>query len=329
MAVKRLYQPQGNIPQDQRTNTMAAESSYPIVIEGLTKTFNGFTAVNSLSLKVKRNSFVGFLGPNGAGKTTTIKILTNLLDATAGSAFLNGIDITKDPKEALSCVGAVVETPEFYPYLTPNESMEYLGRLRGMSIPEIRTRTNELMELVKMEEWADKRIGSFSKGMKQRCAIAQALLHEPSIIVLDEPTSGLDPRGRVEVKREDYTIFMSSHLLNEVQETCDEVALINQGTLLAHDTVEALTAKADVRKIEVRTLRPIEEASIKTISHLQGVEVVAPVNRNTMLIDLKGGDEQQARLLHNLDELGLDPLSFNQTGNQLEDLYLSMIKESR
>jgi len=315
---------------------MTAESSYPIVIEGLTKTFNGFTAVNSLSLKVKRNSFVGFLGPNGAGKTTTIKILTNLLDATAGSAFLNGIDITKDPKGALSCVGAVVETPEFYPYLTPNESMEYLGRLRGMSIPEIRTRTKELMELVKMEEWVDKRIGSFSKGMKQRCAIAQALLHEPSIIVLDEPTSGLDPRGRVEVKellqelkREDYTIFMSSHLLNEVQETCDEVALINQGTLLAHDTVEALAAKADVRKIEVRTLRPIEETSIRTISHLQGVEVVAPVNRNTVLIDLKGDDELQARLLHNLDELGLDLLSFNQTGNQLEMLYLSMIKESR
>jgi energy-coupling factor transporter ATP-binding protein EcfA2 len=143
------------------------------------------------------------------------------------------VDVTKDPKAALAGVGAVVETPEFYPYLTPKETLAYLGELRGMSKEDIDRRSKEVLETVKMTEWADKRIGKFSKGMKQRIAIAQAILHEPPVIILDEPTSGLDPRGMVEVreilmelKKADYTVFMSSHLLNEVQEVCTDVALI-------------------------------------------------------------------------------------------------------
>ncbi len=162
----------------------------PIVIQKLTKDFNGFKAVDNLDLVVKKSTFMGFLGPNGAGKTTTIKILTDLLSATSGSAELNGFDVTKEPKTALAQIGAVVETPEFYPYLTPNETLAYLGELRGMSKEDIQRRSKEVLETVKMTEWADKRIGKFSKGMKQRVAIAQAILHEPCIIILDEPTSG-------------------------------------------------------------------------------------------------------------------------------------------
>ena len=172
----------------------------PIIIQKLTKDFNGFKAVDDLDLVVKKGSFMGFLGPNGAGKTTTIKILTNLLSASSGSAELNGVDVTKDPKEALANVGAVVETPEFYPYLTPTETLAYMGELRGMTEGDIKTRTREVLEMVKMTEWADKRIGKFSKGMKQRVAIAQAILHEPRLVILDEPTSGLDLRGMFEVR---------------------------------------------------------------------------------------------------------------------------------
>ncbi len=177
----------------------------PISIQNLTKEFNGFRAVDNLTLTVKKGSFVGFLGPNGAGKTTTIKILTNLLGTTSGSAFLNGVDVTKDPKDALASVGAVVETPEFYPYLTPRETLAYLGELRGMRKEEIKTRTDEVLKTVKMEDWADKRIGKFSKGMKQRIAIGQAILHKPELIILDEPTSGLDPRGMIEVHERSFS----------------------------------------------------------------------------------------------------------------------------
>ncbi len=153
----------------------------PIVIQDLTRDFSGFMALDHLNLTIKKGSFVGFLGPNGAGKTTTIKILTNLLTATSGSADLNGIDVTKHPKEALAQIGAVVETPEFYPFLTPTETLSYLGELRGMSKEDIKDRSKEVLETVKMTEWADKRIGKFSKGMKQRIAIAQAIIHEPEI----------------------------------------------------------------------------------------------------------------------------------------------------
>jgi len=234
----------------------------PIVLENLTKEYgNGakLKAVDSLNLTVKKNSFVGFLGPNGAGKTTTIKMLTSLLRVTSGKAYLNGIDVVGDPKNALADVGAVVETPEFYPYLSPNETLEYLGKLRGMGEKDIKRRTKEVLATVKMGKWADARIGSFSKGMKQRVAVAQALLHEPSTIILDEPTSGLDPRGMVEVrevlkelKKLNYTIFMSSHLLNEVQEICSEVAIIDQGRLLAYDSVEALVSQIESRRLDVR-----------------------------------------------------------------------------
>jgi ABC-2 type transport system ATP-binding protein len=263
----------------------------PIVIENLTKDFSGFKAIDDLSLVVKKGSFVGFLGPNGAGKTTTIKILTHLLSATSGSATLNGIDVIKDPKKALAQIGAVVETPEFYPYLTPNETLSYLGELRGMTAEDLKLRTKEVLETVKMTEWADKRIGKFSKGMKQRIAIAQAILHEPPIVILDEPTSGLDPRGMfevreilVELKKQEYTVLMSSHLLNEVQDVCDEVALINRGKLLRNGPVSELVAANDSRRIEVKVKQRVTMELLDQISKLEGITELEPAGENIVVL---------------------------------------------
>ncbi|MGE4577414.1 MAG: ABC transporter ATP-binding protein, partial [Candidatus Methanomethylophilaceae archaeon] len=161
----------------------------------MVKRYGEFTAVDNLSLNIKKNSFTGLLGPNGAGKSTTLKMLTHLINTTSGEAYINGIDVTRDPKAALIGVGTVVETPEFYTYLTPKETFELLGQLIGMSSEKISAETSSILEMVKMTEWADKKIGTFSKGMRQRIALGQAFLDEPSIIILDEPTSGLDPRG--------------------------------------------------------------------------------------------------------------------------------------
>ena len=308
----------------------------PIVIENLTKNFNGFKAVDSLNLKVERKSFVGFLGPNGAGKTTTIKILTHLLSASGGQAYLNGVDVTKDPKNALAGVGAVVETPEFYPYLTPIETLQYLGSLRGMSNEYIQRRTKEVLETVKMTEWSKTRIGKFSKGMKQRLAIAQAMIHEPHVLILDEPTSGLDPRGMVEVRnilkdlrKGDYTIFMSSHLLTEVQEICESVALIDRGKLLAHGSVATLVEGAGSKDIEVRLLQPVDSYAIDRISNFEGVERIVTGDPRHFTITFKGGEEDQARLLSEMQMLGLKIVSFNETAAALESLYMSLIKDSR
>jgi len=308
----------------------------PIVINKLTKDFGGFKAVDDLSLTVPRRSFMGFLGPNGAGKTTSIKILTNMLSATSGEAYLNGVDVTKDPKAALANVGAVVETPEFYPYLTPRETLSYLGELRGMSKGDIERRSKEVLETVKMTEWADKRIGKFSKGMKQRIAIAQAILHEPSVIILDEPTSGLDPRGMVEVreileelKKADYTVFMSSHLLNEVQEVCTDVALINRGKLLRSGSVAELVGQATVRRIEVRTLEQVTGELLNKVSKVEGVTELRAAGENQFMFSLNGGNQEQSRALTDLQSLGLNVVSYKESGLALETLYMSLIKESR
>lgn len=308
----------------------------PIVVDQLTKDFGGFKAVDNLSLRVPRKSFMGFLGPNGAGKTTTIKILTNLLNATSGEALLNGVDVTKSPKEALADVGAVVETPEFYPYLTPTETLSYLGELRGMSKADIVSRSKEVLETVKMTEWADKRIGKFSKGMKQRIAIAQAILHEPTVIILDEPTSGLDPRGMVEVrdilndlKRSDYTVFMSSHLLNEVQEVCTDVALINQGKLLRSGSVADLVGSSTVRRIEVRAADQVTGEMLNKVSKLEGISDIRASGNGQFAFSLSGGDQAQSRVLTELQSLGLGIISYKESGMALESLYMSLIKESR
>ena len=308
----------------------------PIVITDLVKDFGGFKAVDGLTLTVRTGTFVGFLGPNGAGKTTTIKILTNMLRATSGSAYLNGVDITKDPKAAMAGLGAVVETPEFYPYLTPNETLAYLGELRGMSAEDVRSRSAEVLETVKMTEWADQRIGKFSKGMKQRVAIAQAILHRPSVVILDEPTSGLDPRGMVEVrevlmdlKKERYTIFMSSHLLNEVQEICDEVALIDRGKLLRSGPVDTLLGSVNVHRMEVRSLQQIDGTWLNKISQVEGVEGLRASGAAGFAFTLTGGEKEQSSMLRSLQGIGLDVVSFKESGVALENLYLSMIKESR
>ena len=308
----------------------------PIRIVDLTKDFNGFRAVDNLNLVVERKSFTGFLGPNGAGKTTTIKILTNLLTPTSGAAYLNGIDVTQSPKTALNNVGTVVETPEFYPYLTPNETLAYMGELHGMVREDIRRRTREVLETVKMTEWADKRIGKFSKGMKQRIAIAQAILHEPSVVILDEPTSGLDPRGMFEVREilgnlrnEDYTVLMSSHLLNEVQQVCTDVALIDRGQLLRSGTVDELTASTDLRRLEIRTLHGTTEALLAKVSQLEGVSGIEPLGPRDFGLSLTGGDEAQTALLARLQDLGLNVVSLKESGVALENLYMSLISESR
>jgi ABC-2 type transport system ATP-binding protein len=307
-----------------------------IEINKLTKNYGPIKAVDNLTLSVDEGLTVGFLGPNGAGKTTTIKILTNLITATSGGALLQGVDVLKNPKKALRNVGAVVETPEFYPYLTPTETLSYLGRIRGMHTKEIAERTNAVIRQVKLEQWTSTRIGKFSKGMKQRLAIAQALLHEPDILILDEPTSGLDPRGMVEVreiirelKKEKYTIFMSSHLLNEVQEVCDKAALIDRGKLVVYDSLDRLEATIKVVKLEVTALGEVSDQVLAKVRTFANVREVARATQNTFVVALEGGANERAELLTQVQAAGLRVTGFSNVGVPLEAMYMDLVKESR
>jgi ABC-2 type transport system ATP-binding protein len=223
--------------------------SESIVIENLSKYYNKFLAVDNLSLKIGENENVGLLGPNGAGKSTTLKILCGLIRASSGAAYIDGINVAEKPAQALSRIGAIVETPEFYTYLTPEETLSYLGRLRGMRGGALRRRIKEVIDLVRLEEWGTVRIEKFSRGMKQRLAVAQALLHDPPILILDEPGLGLDPRGVAEFREiiagvgKQKTVLFASHQLVEVAQICNQVAIIDHGRLLAYDNIAQLEEK--------------------------------------------------------------------------------------
>ena len=175
--------------------------------------------------------------------------MCGLIQASSGAVYIDGINVAEKPVQALSRIGLIVETPEFYPFLTPQETLGYLGRLRGMRRGELEGRISEVIRQVKLEEWAAVKIGKFSRGMKQRLALAQALLHDPPILILDEPALGLDPRGVVEFREiiegvgKEKTVFFASHQLVEVAQICNQVAIIDHGHLRAYDNIAQLEGK--------------------------------------------------------------------------------------
>ena len=305
-----------------------------IKLESLTKRYSfKILALKGISMEIEHGACVGFLGPNGAGKSTTIKILTGLIRPTDGKAYLNGKDILLNKKEALSDVGCVVETPDFYTYLTPVDTLTYLGKIRG--VDDLDARIEEILKLVKLEDWADTRVGSFSKGMKQRLGIGQALLHDPRLIILDEPSSGLDPKGMAEVrdlilrlKKEGKTLFISSHMLSEIQQTADKVALINKGEILAYDTVDALGKKYfTVREVTVETTDPVRDAQLHAVESMAMVRAVTAENGTRLLIRFEGEcDECRYDLLRGLFDAGIKVTSFVPKGLALESVYMEMIK---
>ncbi len=312
-------------------------SEYPIELINLRKEYGTFVAVDDLSLKIRKNSFTGLLGPNGAGKSTSLKILTNLTTPTSGSVELNGIDVNKNPWEALLTVGTVVETPEFYLYLTPRETFRYLGQLLGMSSESIKYETDTILEKVKMTQWADKKLGTFSKGMRQRVALGQALLNNPDIIILDEPTSGLDPRGMAEMRdilktlrsgSKELTVLMSSHMLHEVSDLCDHVAMVDHGKLLVHDEIDKILGDSESRTVIVKTVEKADDSMIERISGLTNV-VSASLYDNGIEIRFKGGKSEQMNLFNNLANMNITVYSMSEDSNALENKYLSLIKDSR
>jgi ABC-2 type transport system ATP-binding protein len=311
-------------------------SDDPIEIVNLRKEYKGFVAVDDLSFSVKKNSFTGFLGPNGAGKSTTLKILTHLIRATSGEAYINGINVKKDPKRALTGVGTVVETPEFYSYLTPKETFKYVGQIIGMNSETISSETAQILEMVKMTEWADKRLGTFSKGMRQRIAIGQALMNNPGVIILDEPTSGLDPRGTAEMREilknirgqsNGLTVIMSSHMLYEVSELCDRIIMINRGKMILEEDAAKLGIYNTKRRMSVKINGTPEPDILSKISKLDNV-ISAEKLGNDINVSINGDNDACVRFFDDLSALKIGVYGVNEE-DALEATYLRLIKESR
>jgi ABC-2 type transport system ATP-binding protein len=303
----------------------------------LTKKYGNFTAVANLNLKIEGTKCIGFLGPNGSGKTTTLKMFTDLILPSSGQALINGVNVHTSKKDALASVGTLIETPEIYPSLTPREALTWIAEIRGVPAEERAKRVEEAVAEVRMNEWIDKRVGKFSKGMKQRICIASALLSNPQVLLLDEPTTGLDPRGMSEVrdiiktlKGKSRLIFMSSHILSEVAEVCDEVAMIDHGKLILYDTLPNVTAKfAGSNIVEVELLQPVEAQileEVKTISsNVEGVERLAD---KCFRVRFTGGLDAQATILAGLMKMGMTVSSYRPASSELEDAYLKLIKST-
>jgi len=305
----------------------------------LTKCYNSFCALSDLSLRLEGAKCVGFLGPNGAGKTTALKILTGLIRPTKGKALINGIDVQEDKKAALSTCGALIETPEIYPALSVKEALMMVAEIRGVPSAARKDAVMKAISEVKMEEWIDMKCGKLSKGMKQRVNLAAALISDPMIMLLDEPSSGLDPRGMAEVreivkglKKKDRLIFMSSHLLSEVTEICDEVAILDHGRLLAYDTLERLTSALSVgnaRECEASFSRDLSSDALKEIGSTEGVLGLKLVEPRRLILSFEGGNEAQERILAKIAGLGVGLIAFKSSSSALEETYLRLVKDSR
>jgi ABC-2 type transport system ATP-binding protein len=262
-------------------------------------------------------------------------MFTDLITPSSGKALINGIDVHKQKEKALASVGALIETPEIYASLTAREALKMIAEIRGVPSSEQQSRIEYAVAEVKMEEWIDKRVNKFSKGMKQRICIASALLSDPCVILLDEPTSGLDPRGMSEVrdiikslKNHQRLIFMSSHILSEVADVCDEVAMVDQGKLIVHDTLSNVTAKASNGEniVEVGLRRSITPEIISKISSISGVESVDEKDETTMRVYFAGGIDVQERILADIFELKIRLVSFKPATSALEEAYLKFVK---
>jgi ABC-2 type transport system ATP-binding protein len=246
-----------------------------ISVKDLTKKYAWSTAVDHISFEVRKGEVVGFLGPNGAGKTTTMRILTCFLPPTEGQATVAGFDVLEQPLEVKKRIGYLPEAPPIYPEMDTTEYLTFVGRLKGLSRGELRRRVDEVCERCNIADVKKKLLGKLSKGYRQRVGLAQAIIHNPEVLILDEPTAGLDPkqinetRNLIKSLAGDHTIILSTHILPEVEQTCEKAIIINRGQLMAIDSVENLRNRA----------RGSESILVEVASRTGSLEVQAVARR--------------------------------------------------
>src|SRR5271165_25067 len=221
-----------------------------IQVEGLTKRYARNVAVDNISFSVDKGDIVGFLGPNGAGKTTTMRVLTCFLPPTSGTASVAGFDVFEKPMEVKKRIGYLPETPPLYPEMEVGDYLRFVGKLKGVPSSDLEKRVNEVAERCSIAPEKTKLISKLSKGYRQRVGLAQAIIHNPDVLILDEPTSGLDPHQIIETRAlikslaGEHTIILSTHILSEVEAVCQKVIIINQGRVVATDSVSRLKTRA-------------------------------------------------------------------------------------
>ena len=297
-----------------------------IEIDHLTKRYGAFTAVDDISFQVGKGEIVGFLGPNGAGKTTTMRVLTCFLPANGGTARIAGFDIFEDPMEVKKRIGYLPESPPLYRDMYVRTYLEFVAKIKGVAKTEARGRIDHVLQQCGLEDRANQLIGQLSKGYRQRVGLAQAIVHNPEVIIMDEPTSGLDPNQIREVRQlirelaQERTVILSTHILPEVEMTCDRVIIIHEGKIAAVDTTENLTA--DMRGITRYFVRISGdmEAAITAIREISGIQEVAPSDGG-LLIDWPTEMDLSAKVSACIVALGMGLLEMRQETLSLEEIF--------
>jgi ABC-2 type transport system ATP-binding protein len=302
-----------------------------IEVEGLTKRYGRFTAIENLSFNVERGEIVGFLGPNGAGKTTTMRVLTGYLPPTEGTARIAGHDIFTDSLEARRHIGYMPETVPLYPEMTVRGYLHFMAEIRG--VQDRQTAVEEAMRLCHVQDRARDVIGTLSKGYRQRVGLAQALLHRPDVLILDEPTIGLDPRQIIEVRElirelgRERTILLSSHVLPEVSQVCTRVLIIHRGHIVAEDTPRGLTARLQkAAHLVVEVARPTPEL----LPALQALPGVLQVDRSgDGRYEVLSAPEQDVRaaVAEAVVHGGWGLLELRPVAMSLEEIFLQLTQE--
>ncbi len=244
-----------------------------IEVKKLSKRYGTFTALDSISFSVQKGDVLGFIGPNGAGKTTTMRILTTFLPPNSGTVSIGGFDVLEESLNVRKLVGYLPETPPVYPELTIGRYLRFVAEIRA--VDNIRIKVGKVMEQVGLKGWEDRIIGSLSKGYRQRVGLAQAIIHDPAILILDEPTSGLDPTQVVGIRTfisqlaEDRTVILSTHILSEVEKLCNRALIIDKGTICAKGTLDELKERAGGKRFDI-VIQSTEDPQ-KLLSEIKGV----------------------------------------------------------
>ena len=322
-------------PQARPAGRREADPNAPLVTRRLTKKYGDLTAVNQLDLEVRRGEIFGLLGQNGAGKTTTILMLLGLTEPTEGEARVVGLDPARYPREVKRRVGYLPDNVGFYGSMTGRENLRYTARLNGIPRSEAEAIIDELLAEVRLEDAADKRADTYSRGMRQRLGIADALVKQPSVLILDEPTIAIDPAGVEEllallrrlVQERDLTVLLSSHILGQVQSLCDRVGFFSAGKLVAAGPLDELAGGAD-RKVELEVAIDGSPSSIDpVVLGVPGVLTVEPDAREERLRIVTASSDVAAPIAAALAAAGLTLTHLRRRGTDLLELYRRYVPE--
>ena len=302
-----------------------------IDVEDLSKSYGPRMAVDDISFHVERGEIVGFLGPNGAGKTTTMRMLTSYLPPTEGRASIGGFDTFSQSLEARRRIGYLPETVPLYPEMAVADYLDFMAALR--KVPNRRAAVQRAMEATHVEDRARMNIGKLSKGYRQRVGLAQALVHDPDVLILDEPTIGLDPRQIIEVRElikglaGQHTILISTHILPEVEQVCSRVLIIHRGKLVAEDTPKNLGAR--LRGAERIGLQVTGDGAKlqKALAAVPGVQSVQVVNDGRYEVAVTPGQDLRAQLAETVVKGGWGLLELAPVGMSLEEIFLQLTQE--